>query len=210
MMMPLLFQRLFDAGAESLESLTGLGWERSRALGGALQLCIACLAIKVIGGVSVFAVGVRHDAVVGTPLPNTAYLLNILTFGAVGLWLIVANREDRRPAYLGFALLLIASSFSDPLVRHLPEVLPPSLGPVVRLLSSFQPDAFLPFCLWLFFYHFPRVDSSAVADAVFRAAIPLSLLVGLALFLINIAGGFWPLFTDGLDVPRLLERWERK
>ena len=210
MKIPLLFQRLLDAGVESLDSLTDLGWERSRALSRALQLCIACLAIKVVGGIAVFAVGVRHDAVVGTPLPNTAYLLNILTFGAVGVWLIVANREDRRPAYLGFALLLIASSFSDPLVRQLPQVLPPSHGPLVRPLSSIQPDAFLPFCLWLFFYHFPRVDSCAVAEPIFRAAIPLSLLIGLALFLINIAGGFWPLFSDGLDVPRLLALWERK
>src|SRR5215475_6251535 len=115
-----------------------------------VRLCLLFAALKVVVGIIALVAGVQP---LQRPVPDFVLLINILIFGAVGSLLIYASRNDHRATYLGVAFVLIASSFSDPLVRRLPDTMPFVIGYIVDPLSSIHPDAFLPYFLWLFFYY---------------------------------------------------------
>src|SRR6185295_16949199 len=93
------------------------------ATGVLLRICLFLAALKVAGGLIVFTGGTHLDSVSVARIPNFVFVLHIVIFGAAGLWLIYASRSDDRAKHLGVVFFLIATSFSDPLVRHLPEVL---------------------------------------------------------------------------------------
>ena len=173
-----------------------------------LRICLFLAALKVVGGIIVYAVG-NLGTVSVAKIPNGVYLLHIVVFGAAGIWLLYASRSDNRAKHLGVVFFLIASSFSDPFVRRLPEVLELTDGVVGPLLSNLQPDAFEPYFLWLFFCEFPRGFSSATTHRVFRLGLKVSFWIGMALFLVNIIGMFSPPGSNASGTLSFLALFER-
>lgn len=172
-----------------------------------VRICLLIAILKIVAGGIALAVSSQPPQ---RPIPDIVYIINIVVFGAVAALLISASRNDNRATHLGVAFALIASSFADPLVRRLPEVMPSSVGPVAGLLSSIHPDAFLPYFLWLFFYDFPRSFNSPAMNRFFRYVFRLSFLIGAALFLINIAGNFSLYSHDNSVTSGLVRLFERK
>src|SRR5262245_4112665 len=172
-----------------------------------VRLCLLFAALKVVVGIIALAACVQP---LQRPVPDFVLLINISVFGAVGSLLIYASRNDHRATCLGVAFVLIASSFSDPLVRRLPDTMPFVIGYIVDPLSRIHPDAFLPYFLWLFFYYFPRSFNSSAMSLLFRYAFRLSLVIGVALFLINFVGIFTAFSSDASGVSSLLHLCERE
>lgn len=150
-----------------------------------VRVCLSLAVLKVLAGFTALVAGVPSSSTPVTPFSDVIYLLHIVVFGIVGTLLIYASGSDRRAAYLGVAFCLIAASFSDPLVRRLPDLWPEGIGSSVNLLLNLHPDAFLPYFLWLFFSDFPHSYSSARINRFLRVVLRLSLFLGTALFLAN-------------------------
>jgi hypothetical protein len=179
-------------------------------IGVLVRICLSLAALKVVAAVVVLVAGVRPDDALRSPISDAVFLLNIVVFGTVGILLIYASRSDRRATYLGVAFCLIASSFSDPLVRRLPELLPSLFTPGMNPLSSLQPDAFLPYFFWLFFYEFPRGFLSPSMARFFRLVFRLSLVAGAVLFITNAAAILWPAASGAQGIINPLRFFERK
>lgn len=174
------------------------------------RICLALAALKVVGGCIAFAALARPENVPARPVPDFVFVLHIVVFSAVGALLIYASRSDRRAAYLGVSFWLVASSFSDPLTRRLPELLPATFGSWGSLLSALQPEAMLPFFLWLFFRDFPRSLAASTTNRIFRIGLRLSLYAGIALFVANVALFVISLIDETSGLVGLLQLFERK
>jgi hypothetical protein len=177
-------------------------------IGGWVRACLLLAVLKVVMGLIVFTVGpTPPESASSRPIPRSVYVPTVLVFGAAGGLLIYGSHADRRGFYLGAGFLLIASSFSDPLLR-LPGVSSRFFASSANPLAYLHPDAFLPCFFWLFFRDFPRSLSGSRQHGLAGAAIRSSLVIGAALFLANAASMF-PLLADSSSSGRLLQSLER-
>ena len=149
---------------------------------------LAAATLKIAAGGSAWLGGYIDPAQYPGAFPPWVHAVHVVIFSGAGLLLISGGRADVRPRRLGALYLLLAASFSDRLVAAL-AASTAAEGPVAAaasVLSSLQPEAFVPFVAWRFVKEFPRVDGGEA----FRRAIVMgtgaSLVVGLALFAANL------------------------
>lgn len=149
---------------------------------------LALAAVKAVSGLVAVAVASGGGSSAATPLPLPVSALQILVFGGAAAALLSGGARDARARELAAIFLVIASSFA---LRPL-RVLEPAAGALSAssFLAHLQVDAFLPFLLWRFFRAFPRAPEPRVVVAVGRLGTALSLVVGIALFLVNLALAF--------------------
>jgi hypothetical protein len=114
----------------------------------------------------------------------------IILYSGSALLLIYGGRRDRRATHLGGAFLLVASSLASAPFPELATMAPRGVSAVLALLNHLNPDAFLPLLLWLFFRDFPRRSVLGYVRAVPRAAIAVSTVAGVVLFLATTAPYF--------------------
>jgi Protein kinase domain len=122
-------------------------------------------------------------------------LAAMATFGAAAIWLTWGGSHDPRALYLAGVFVAIASAFA-----YLPAERLQSLGSwwtAQPWWNAVLVEPFLPLCLWLFVRTFPRVLHLDRSDAVIRAGIGTTAMVGVALFLLNLIRGLGgPRFAD--------------
>jgi GAF domain-containing protein len=120
-------------------------------------------------------------------LPATVFARYVtagqLLFAAIGLLLMQGARRDRRASDLGCFFLLIASSLTTGNASA--SSLSRPLGIAARL-TTVQPESFLPLAWWAFIREFPRCPSGR-GDRIVRFAIAWSAVLGVVLFLANLA-----------------------
>jgi GAF domain-containing protein len=178
------------------------------SVGAAVRVCLTLAALKIACGIAVF-IALRAD-LPARPIPVPVYVLHIAVFAAVGSLLVYASQRDRRALYLGVSFCLIAGSFADPISRRLPDLLPASLNSAGLLISSLQPEGLIPCFLWLFFQDFPRGFGTPAINRIFRWGVGISLVVGIGLFVANLALFFVRTGSDGGTAAGVLSLFERK
>jgi len=150
------------------------------------RLLLALAGLEIAAGLAgILAAALTGTGSAGQPFPLWVFALQTSVFAAIGTVLLRGVRGDPRVAYLGAALMLIATSYS---LRPL-EVLELWSGGhwAVRLVGHLQLDAFLPVFVWSFAREFPRAIDSPASRRVGRLAVFVSLGAGVSLFLANLA-----------------------
>jgi hypothetical protein len=151
-------------------------------------LVVGVAAFRVATAIAFYLAGL-YNAGIDAPLPPVAYVLLSLSFGALGLLLVVANRNDVRAAWLGGVLLLLAV----PLTTRFLSQTPLAFG---TLLARVEIGAFLPVFLWMFAREFPsRLEGRA--GRIARAAAGAAAVFAVVAFAINLSIAVWPLETSG-------------
>jgi hypothetical protein len=106
-------------------------------------------------------------------------LAHVVTFGGVGLFLVIAGRRDLRATLLGTMLVLVSSLFSDPVARTQSAGL--AGAPFLSALFAAQVDAFIPWVLWSFVVWFPKREHQRLPETALRRLGAVSLAVGVLL-----------------------------
>ena len=150
------------------------------------QRTITALAtLKVLLSIGLFAMAftAASSQVTRRDLLMAAHV--VVYAGAAAL-LLVLGRRDLRASILGVAFLLTAAVFADnAAIRfNTPSAL---VHYTVRMVFALQVDAFSAYFLWFFVQEFPRVSSFGARYRVPRIAMRASLVVGIALFTVNVA-----------------------
>jgi hypothetical protein len=152
------------------------------------RLVVGVAALRVAAAMAFYLAGI-YNAGIDAPLPPVAYALLSLSFGALGLLLVVANRNDVRAAWLGGVLLMLAV----PLTSRFLSQTPLALG---TLLTRVEVGAFLPAFLWMFASEFPsRLEGRG--GLIARAAAGGAALFSVVAFAINLSIALWPLDSSG-------------
>jgi hypothetical protein len=125
-----------------------------------------------------------YNAGLDAPLPPYAYAALALSFGALGLLLVVTNRNDVRAVWLGGVLLLLAVPLTSRFVLQTPL----ALG---TWLTRVEPGAFLPAFLWRFAYEFPSPLTKR--SVIVRLIGGITVAFGVAAFAVNLSIAPWPL-----------------
>jgi hypothetical protein len=111
----------------------------------------------------------------GLPLPSShslwVHLVQILVFGATGLWLVGGSRGDARPAYLGAIFLLVATGYAWRPIELVAGAAPPAAATLARAALAVPPDAFLGLFFWLFVRDFPRAIGSPRARRLVKLMV---------------------------------------
>lgn len=136
-------------------------------------------ALKIAGAIVAFITIDPTNTRAG-PIPPFVHLTHIFVFSAVALLLFLGSRGDRRASNLGTVFLLAAAAFAQGQLRN---TAPSWAG--LKHLTAVQPEAFLPWFLWLFVSEFPRHLKTSLVSTICRAGISLSLLSGVFLFGVN-------------------------
>jgi GAF domain-containing protein len=173
-----------------------------------VRTILGLAAIKVAFGGLVFVAFPPGAA--AKPFPDAVFVLLMLVFGGVAAFLVFASQGDDRAVYLGVVFALTAATFADPLAQNVGKLLPLELGPGRALLSSFYPEAFLPYFVWLFYRDFPRGFASPAINRIFRLGIQLSLIVGIALFAANAVLLFMPVADESSGLPAFVRLFDRR
>jgi protein kinase-like protein len=159
------------------------------AISGWLLAAILLASAKVAAGLA--AAGIILLSAGSSPGEGVSPWVAILqgcAFSAVAFPLILGARRDPRPALLGAIFLVIASSFARrPLDVWLASGSPPLW---LSLLARLQLDALLPALVWRFFCDFPHALDPAPIRTLGRAAVAVSVTIGLLLLLENLGLAF--------------------
>jgi GAF domain-containing protein len=91
----------------------------------------------------------------GTYFPSAVFFISVAAFATAGVALLVLGRRDRRAVSLGLFFLLVATSFSHPLLSTLTAGISAG-GRVLALLAAVHVEVYQPFFLWCFVREFPR------------------------------------------------------
>jgi hypothetical protein len=117
--------------------------------------------------------------------PSFPYALNALlpiAFGATGALLLLGGRGDRRALALGGFFLATSTGWDAPLIKLIQSAHGSGYG-LFALFEAVQPQAFLPYFLWVFVREFPT-------PSPYRRSLQLpvqaSALAGLLLFVLNL------------------------
>jgi len=148
----------------------------------AILWAVAAVQIVLALGALVFAPDLLRPGSIPFPLAAA----NLLAFGGAAVLLLLGGRRDVRAAYLGTFLLLIASTFSNDPLHGLASRLPGSWGAGVSRLNQIEPDAFMPWLLWLFVRDFPEAPATLRVKRLLRIGISVSASVGVILFAGNL------------------------
>ena len=144
------------------------------------QLLLALTALKLLGGVAGFAMGLGVAA--DTVFPPLFRCLLLLAFAAVGLFLITSGGDDRRAFALGSFFFILAAAFSNRPLGDLAEHGPAGWSWVALFLFILPVDAFLPYCAWTFTQEFPNSVSSFKVQRLLTLGVRVSLAAGFAGF----------------------------
>ena len=148
------------------------------------RLVVIAAVTRVVAAI-VFYLSHSYNIGLDAPLPAEAYAALVVSFSAVGLFLIATARtDDDRAAWLGGVLLLLAVPLTSRFVSQTPF----ALGTFVDRLAV---GAFLPAFLWRFVTRFPstlKVPFKRLADAVSWLAIAF----GVAAVATNLSIAIWP------------------
>ena len=173
-----------------------------------VRTILGLATIKVAFGGLVFVA--FSQGATAKPFPAAVFVLLMLVFGGAAAFLVFASQGDHRAVYLGVVFALTAATFADPLAQNVGKLLPLELGPGRALLSSFYPEAFLPYFVWLFYRDFPRGFASPAINRIFRVGIQLSLFVGIALFAANAALLFMPVADESSGLAAFVRLFDRR
>ncbi len=132
---------------------------------GIVALVIAALALAPVDGLQV---------------------ATLVSFGLVGSSLIYGGVRDIRARHLGVLLLLVGSVVVNPLLRQGSAAWTP-MPEWLIWLRGLAVEAFLPAALWLFVRDFPAAAWSPRAERRLRWGLRLSVWVGSALLVANLA-----------------------
>lgn len=113
----------------------------ARLITGVAALRVAVALILYLSGQSAITAA--------SPVPSVAYVGLALAFGGLGVILVVANRNDRRAAWLGGSFVLIATTLSRQFLNI------DGNRDLLAPLATLRLDAFLPAFLWHFVGVFP-------------------------------------------------------
>ena len=127
-------------------------------------------AVQVLLGV----VGAAWGDADSRPVPPLMAFVTMAAFAVVAAALRLSGRGDPRAHYLGDLFLVVASTFALRFHAWLDGI------PVVARLIHL--DAFLPWLLWRFVRHFPRVVHFGRIDYIAQWGRRLSLATGITLF----------------------------
>jgi hypothetical protein len=130
---------------------------------------VGLAVLRVAAALTLYAAGLV-DAAVIRPMPLWVYAALAATFGVVALGLVLGHQNDRRAAWLGGTLALVASPFAVPLLAN---------GPLAWLISV-RPDAFLGAFVWEFVACFPTDVHGRRANIV-RGIVAAGVFVGIYL-----------------------------
>lgn len=151
------------------------------------RVVVGIAALRIAAALAFYLAGIYNTGL-DAPLPPAAYVLLALSFGALGLLLVVANRNDVRAAWLGGVLLMLAV----PLTSRFLSQTPLAFG---TLLTRLEIGAFLPVFLWKFVSEFPsRLEGRGGVLA--RVAAAAAALFAVVAFAVNLSLAFWPLDVD--------------
>ncbi len=150
------------------------------------------IAVALIG----FAAGPNDSS----EIPAVWQLLLLTVFATVGLGLAIGGRQDRRAGLLGAFYLVMATSFAQRFIGRF-------AGTPRPVWASLFLEALGPYLLWRFVQAFPRVERFSRDDRRASHAARLSLVVGCALILVNLALAFAP-SDSPLKVLTRLGRWQ--
>jgi Protein kinase domain len=153
-------------------------------------ILIAIAAIKSGAGLISYSLGLSP----ARTFPPGIFVAVILTFSAVGAFLLSGKRRDRRAVYLGAAYLCGGCNFAN------------SLFPNAALAAALlHPDAFVPLFLWLFARDFPRTLWLGRERTLLSVAIGASFAGGLLLFGLNFVIAVFVVAGPFVNVPPFLQ-----
>ncbi len=152
----------------------------ARALAALATLRVAAALVLYLSGLTTVASQ--------TAIHPAVYAWLALTFGALGLALLTANRNDIRAAWLGGVLLLIAVPLTS-------AVMPTQANPALAWMGRLRPDAFLGAFLWRLAVEFPAPPSASLRRAGAWVAAG-SALLGAVAFATNLSLIWSPLAAD--------------
>lgn len=138
---------------------------------------------------SAFALAALLAALVfhGGGVSSRTFLMaaHVAVYGSVSVFLLLGGRRDHRAVLLGMVLLLIASTFADPVMQGLARLGPgwQAAHATARLL---QLNALSPYFLWRFVREFPRVSWFGLRGFVTDTYLRLAAWVGGALLAANV------------------------
>jgi hypothetical protein len=132
-------------------------------------------------GLAGFILG-RRDA--GFTLGTWPFMA-MAVFGGAALWLAWAGSRDPRALWLAGVFMTVASGFAYMPAGGLRAALDPRWT-AHPWWNAVLVEAFVPVCLWCFVRAFPRVLHLERTETVVRAAIGVTAVVGVALFLLNL------------------------
>jgi hypothetical protein len=173
--------------AEELRALSRLsGSQRPRGSGrGSARLSWGLEAIRVLAIVSASlgAAGYLVAMVIAGRQQNPVLFGMCIVFALAGL-MLDSGRSDRRARALGGAYWSIAASFGAFGIPGFQQIWP-NLW-VLAVFISMRPEAFFGAFLWDFAREFPRITRFSRLDAVCRAGLIASFVVGVVLFAANV------------------------
>jgi len=147
------------------------------------QRALVALAIgKILLGVGLYATAF---IVAGPPPRDVIKLSCMLAYGVAAGLLLILGRADLRATLLGIVFLLVAAVFADPAALLFTG--DSGVVKAIHGLFALQVDAFSGFFLWFFLREFPRVGTFGARRRVTRLAMRASLIVGVGLFVANVA-----------------------
>ena len=148
------------------------------------RLVTALAAVRVATAFALYLSG-QVDTSAHAPIPVWAYFGLSFAFAALGVMLVVANRNDVRAEWLGGALLLIAAPLTGQLLSNARLIIGPWLNDYVR------PDALLPAFLWHFVTVFPSPLRGSTASAA-KLMASIVTLTGAITAGVNLSLTLWP------------------
>ena len=149
-------------------------------------------AVQTVGCLGAIALAVATGDVSTVRLPQ---ILMAVSFAVASVLLAAASGHDARSLFLVAAFTGIASAFARAAAASLPPAYGAWLEPVLRGL---YPESFTPACVWLFALEFPRVRRFTAFDRIARGLAAAASLVGVVLFVLNLAAVYVPLDSGAI------------
>jgi hypothetical protein len=149
----------------------------------AVQIIVLAAALKSAVAIAGLLFGRAQDLRL-----SLIYGLLLVVIAGSGAVLLYGGVRDLRARHLGGVLLLLGGTFANRSILDLARGLTGAFGTSVRGLSALPLEAFIPTLLWLFVRDFPAVAAAPRAERFFRRIVWASVVIGLALMTVNVAG----------------------
>jgi hypothetical protein len=98
---------------------------------------------------------------------------------------VFGSQRDARAIHLGIVYLCAAAAFADPMLLTLTKSDTKFLAALALPIAALQPEAFLPYFVWLFSKDFPRTSVERKGGYPLQLVLSFSWILGLMLFLIS-------------------------
>lgn len=160
----------------------------ARLPGPAWVRVVAVLALaKVLASLAGLAAAPAPDAY----FPPAVHFAVVAVFALAGGALLYAGARDPRAVSLGIFFLLVATSFTGPLLSYAADRFA-TWRAVPLVLASIHLDVFQPYFLWRFVRDFPRTPLHGGGGRGVRWMLRTLLLLGTVLLAVNLAAPLIP------------------